>query len=291
MSKLLQEWGDFEVMQKGKTARELYDGYKVFKEIFDSLPKKELIDRGWIRSEDDIESMMPMLSDIYAGRDNVLFRKTNSANDLLCSAWLAKVSSYAKVVIATKNIPEYSGIDKGYLSAFTKNSVDESIISKIPQILEEVGIIVVYERALPGMKLDGAVYRAESGHPVIGLSFRYHRLDYYWFTLLHELAHVALHFEQLEQPILDDLDDEENSEIIELQANRLAKSSFVERKLWRNCEPKYKKDPEAVINFANQVGVHPAIIAGFLRKEEGAYEMYSDIVNRIDVRQMVFDYD
>ena len=34
------------------------------------------------------------------------------------------------------------------------------------------------------------------GRPVIGLTLRYDRIDNFWFTLLHELAHVGRHLSE-----------------------------------------------------------------------------------------------
>ena len=63
--------------------------------------------------------------------------------------------------------------------------------------LEEYGISVVILPPLPGTFLDGAAMVGPAGSPVIGLTLRYDRVDGFWFTLLHELAHVALHYDQL----------------------------------------------------------------------------------------------
>lgn len=43
------------------------------------------------------------------------------------------------------------------------------------------------------------------GTPIIGLSLRYDRLDNFWFTLLHECAHIWKHVDETEA-FLDDLD-------------------------------------------------------------------------------------
>ncbi|MBX2859131.1 MAG: ImmA/IrrE family metallo-endopeptidase, partial [Cellvibrionaceae bacterium] len=154
--------------------------------------------------------------------------------------------------------------------------------------LGELGIVLVYERSIPSMKLDGVVFRACSGNPVIGMSLRYSRLDYFWFTLLHELSHINLHIDLLDTPILDDFDLESDDDI-EIAANRLAKNSFVDRSVWRNCEPKYNKGFHAIDRFSNQVGIHRSIVAGMLRKEFGNYAAYSKIVNEYDVREMIFN--
>ena len=154
-------------------------------------------------------------------------------------------------------------------------------------MLIESGIILVYVCALPGMSADGAVFPLRTGHPVIAMSLRFPRLDYFWFTLLHELAHLVLHTEQLKDPIFFDVEAEEK-EATEKAANRLAKDSFVDRNAWRNCEPKYDTSEHALRAYAKQEGIHPAIMAGLLRKESGNYMRYSKLINALDVREIIF---
>ena len=140
------------------------------------------------------------------------------------------------------------------------------------------------------MKLDGTVFKLESGNPVVGMSFRFSRLDNFWFTLMHELAHIHLHMDLLSEPIVEDLEVDVGSEI-EVAANRLAKNSFVDRVTWRNCEPKYDKAIKAIEKLSEEVGIHKSIIAGMLRKETGDFAAYSGIVNEINARDLVFSDD
>ena len=137
------------------------------------------------------------------------------------------------------------------------------------------------------MRADGAVFHLRTGHPVIALSLRYPRLDYFWFTLLHELAHLVLHNEQLKEPVFFDVETEEKDRT-EKAANRLAKDSIVDRESWRNCAPKYDPSDRAVHSYAAEQGVHPSLIAGLLRKESGNYNRYSSIINEHDVRAIIF---
>lgn len=287
----IEEWHDFEVINDDVDAKSIFDGYKLFSQAFENLPKAELVKRGWMSSEDSEESLLPLFRDIASKQSKALYRKSVTSNDLLCSVWTLKISTDAKIRVATRDIPEFTEIDKGFLSYVASLSVDEEIIRALPDILAEQGIILIYERALPGMKLDGAVFKLESGHPVIGISFRFPRLDNFWFTLMHELSHIVLHSDLLDDNVIYDDLQTENDEVIELAANRLAKQSFVDRRVWRNCEPKYSKSDDVLIAFARQVGIHPTIIAGMLRNEENNYVIYSNIVNSMNVRELVFGDD
>lgn len=289
---VLDQWEDFELMndESESSAASIYESYLQLRECFQGLPKNELISRGWISSKDDVGSLAVILKEMQTDGVGYLFRKNDTADKHLALIWLSRVKFYAKALVASKKIADFQGIEKGELKSIARLSVDVEILLKLPAILAEKGIVLVYCRALPGMKLDGAVFKLVSGNPVIGISLRFPRLDNFWFTLMHELAHLALHIDILDKPILDDLEVDSASEI-EISANHLAKYSFVDRQSWRNCEAKYNKSRESIEKFAKKIGIHKSIVAGMLRKEEGDYRAYSNIVNDINVRKVIFGND
>ena len=61
----------------------------------------------------------------------------------------------------------------------------------------------------------------KDGKPVIGLTLRYDRLDNFWFSLMHELAHVARHLD-VEKSFYDDFDTESKKDPVEDEADKLA---------------------------------------------------------------------
>jgi HTH-type transcriptional regulator/antitoxin HigA len=73
------------------------------------------------------------------------------------------------------------------------------------EFLEKHGIAIIIEPSLKGTRIDGAALKDIDGQPIIGLSLRYDRLDNFWFTLLHEVAHIWKHVHN-EETFLDDLD-------------------------------------------------------------------------------------
>jgi HTH-type transcriptional regulator/antitoxin HigA len=75
----------------------------------------------------------------------------------------------------------------------------------LPRLFARIGVRLVYVEAFPGSKLDGCSFMLD-GTPVIGLLGRGKRLDKVLFTLLHEVAHIALgHVNEV--AIVDDADD------------------------------------------------------------------------------------
>ena len=153
-----------------------------------------------------------------------------------------------------------------------------------------IGIILVFVPTIKSAKIDGMVGKMLSGRPFISMSLRHKRLDNFWFTLLHELGHLKYHFELLDKPIIENLDDELISDI-EIEANIFALTAFIPRKLWNRTPLKYgrKYDVKELLRVANEFDVHPAIIAGRLRRENQDYTIFSDIVSEVDTREIIWE--
>lgn len=283
------DWEDFShtSTETNSSGPQLFKTYQTFKAYIDNLPKTELVNRGWMHSPDDIGALSALFFQLHTDKKQVLFRKSAEAKAPILAVWLAKARTEAELSFHTQKVAHFNGLTADDLRAIAQSSVDVEVLIELPSILARKGVILVFLNALPGMKLDGAAFRLTSGNPVVAMSIRFPRLDSFWFTLLHELAHVNLHADLLGEPICDDLD-VEGDDAVEIAANKLAKASFVERSVWRNCEPKYDTADDAVIAFARKAHIHPAIVAGMLRKETGNYTRYSRIVNAINVRDILF---
>lgn len=280
---------DFDLPGKIETdVAGVYKEYFKLKETLQGIPDAVLKKIGWIDGNNRIT--IEQLFTHRVSHKSSYFRKRQDANDLLGMLWQSKVTLEANNKLFSTKVDNYSSIDKRLLKEIAKLSVDPRNIPLMPEVLAKHGIILIYQKALPGMKLDGSVFLHASGNPVIGISFRFARLDHFWFTLMHELAHVCLHIDKLDEPILDNFEDSESQEqTIEIQANRVAKFSFVDKPSWRNCKAKYSKQDQDVIEYANSLSIHPAIVAGLLHKEQGNYSRYRDIIDKINTRELVFD--
>lgn len=272
---------DFPMSPVGsESAQKYYESFLRSSEIFDQIPQKQRLEaRAFLRVFKEVHAQIP--------ERRVLFRKNVDAKDALTALWFSKIEDLAKLFVSFNELPEFQGICSSQMADLAKLSTDVESITRLPMILAEKGIVLIYEPYIPGMKLDGVVFSLESGHPVIALSLRFPRLDSLWFTLMHELAHIALHYDRLSAPIMDDLE-EQSEDLVEKEADRLALNATVSRSDWRNCEAKYDLSEKAVNSFAQRVGVHPAIVAGRLRKELNRYNIFSDIVNSVDVRKVIW---
>ena len=127
----------------------------------------------------------------------------------------------------------------------------------------------------------------EDGAPIIGMTIRHDRLDNFWFTLLHELAHAWKHLFNRDMAITDeDVQDEHNDDPKEAEANQIAKDAFIPRSTWKRSDAFLRPSAETVYAFANKLNISPAVIAGRLRRERVGYNMLSRLVGYRQVRKL-----
>jgi HTH-type transcriptional regulator / antitoxin HigA len=75
----------------------------------------------------------------------------------------------------------------------------EQEVRKVPSVLAESGIRFVVVERLSKMQIDGVAFWLSEYDPVVALTLRADRIDGFWFTLAHEIAHILNH----DQPGLD----------------------------------------------------------------------------------------
>lgn len=260
--------------------RKFYEAFLKADAILAAAPRKY---------RDMAETRLPeLMSFIYHGGDAAaaLYRKRDDASEVLTNLWLSSVRRAAGWYVAANSLPSFNGLDSSIYADLPKKFRDAASLPYIGPYLADYGIVIIWEESIPSMKLDGAVFSLPSGHIVVALSIRYARLDHFWFTLMHELAHVILHTDQLDKPILDDLDVEADS-FVEKQADRLASDSLIPRNEWRSCPARYTNSVDDIISFADQLGIPPQIVAGRLQREQKRYDLFSELINKYNVREIL----
>lgn len=145
----------------------------------------------------------------------------------------------------------------------------------------------IVEPHLPTTHLDGAVMLLPSGAPVVALTLRYDRLDNFWFTLCHELAHLALHLGHDEWELFyDDLESQEENEV-EGEADRWAAEALIPGTEWGSSGLAAGSSAADVISFAEKQRIHPAIPAGRIRRENKNYKIFQKIIGNGKVRELL----
>jgi HTH-type transcriptional regulator / antitoxin HigA len=154
--------------------------------------------------------------------------------------------------------------------------------------LKRHGIFAAILPPLPGTFLDGAVMAGPYGNPVIGLTLRHDRVDSFWFTLLHELAHIALHYDQLsdrEPAFIDDMDIL-SEDGYEREADQLAGESLIPNSVLSQVHWGETTTQDEIVAVAVRSRVHVAIAAGRWQRDHQNYKKFARLIERGTLRAM-----
>lgn len=259
---------------------------------WDRFPAKEMAKRGWIslpkgrRIADAVREFF--LSAAGPQFATALHRKKvrsgNAPNEAALLAWQARILALAKETHEASAYPPFE-LDERWLPDLVLLTREDDGARKACDLLATKGIALVIESHLPGSYLDGAAMIAPFDRPVIGLTLRYDRLDNFWFVLMHELGHIFLH---LAGSLRFDFFDEEGptgDDKIEAEADRFALDTLIAPALYEQCLSRFALSEEAVRIDAERLGLHPAILAGRIRKERNDYTILGNLVGQGTVRR------
>ncbi|CAA6828175.1 MAG: Plasmid-related protein [uncultured Thiotrichaceae bacterium] len=258
------------------------------------FPIKEILKRGWFDSlrhpaKSLEENMQTLIEESGLSFSGVSFKRTlkgdgvSPGTQYALYAWLARVTLKAREKKKLLCAFDESFITKAFFQEVAQLSwFDQGPLLAV-EMLEKQGIAVVIEPALKSTLIDGAAFKDSDGTPVIGLTLRLDRLDNFWFTLLHELAHIWKHATS-ENAFFDDFKVSSNNRQ-ESEANKIAREAFIPRSLWKRSDAYLKPSNENIEVLARKLRIHPAIIAGRVRRELG-YSRFSDLVGQGEVRRL-----
>lgn len=216
----------------------------------------------------------------------VLYRKTNfrsaprTDNNALL-AWGERVLQKAEKIKAPTKYKDGT-VDLLFMRDVLRRSAKEKGPLLARDYLKKHGIKLVIEPHLPKTHLDGATLFALKDNPVIGLSIRHDRPDNFWFTLMHELAHVALHYNNGVESFYDEeLQSKDGIEpdSKERDADALAEEAILPKSKWETSAAKTTPNQFSTEDLANELGVQTAVIAGMIRFKHQNFYYLNKIVN------------
>lgn len=204
-------------------------------------------------------------------------------------AWQCRIIDLAKKK-GKEVVSKYKqkAITNEWLNELAHISIEKDGPQKAVNYLQESGIRLVIEPHLPQTHLDGAAILLSDGSPIIGMTLRFDRLDNFWFVLFHELVHIMKHLHKGDvESIFDDLDVE--AEDIEKEADEQAGEVLVPEDKWNTALARYLRSEDSIKDFAQELHIHPAIVAGKVRKEANNYIILKDMVGQGGVRKLFPD--
>lgn len=202
-------------------------------------------------------------------------------------AWQCRITLLARDAPPPTSFSRTS-LSSDWFRGLMKLSREDDGPRRAKDALWEIGVPLVVEPHLSQTYLDGAAFLLPSGSPIIGMTLRYDRLDNFWFVLIHELVHVRDHLRKGKiEEIFDDLESEPDE--LEKNTDQAAGGIMIPDDQWETALPRYLRTEESVIDFSQEIGVHPAIVAGRIRKEANNYVILSNLVGRGEVRKQFPD--
>jgi HTH-type transcriptional regulator/antitoxin HigA len=261
-------------------------------------PVKEMERRGWIKPTADRAELERELKVFFGVESldkdpeiNTVARKSSGGDALTPAqrAWCFRAKQLAGSVPAKPYDPkslEPCVARLRVLAAYPEE------VRKVPRVLAGAGIRLVVIEPLPKSRIDGVAFWLDPQSPVIALSLRFDRIDSFWHTLGHELAHIRHRdVTQVDTEIVgEDRPPSESRSEVEQRADREACETWIRSEdledFIRRVGPLYSK---AKINqFANRIKIHPGIIVGQLQhRREISFASIRELL--VKVRDKVTD--
>lgn len=290
-----ETWMQREAAHRLAQAKPLTPDVERRSRMYDLVPVKDLVKRGWLSDSKDIEHLsrevctfleIPTLN--HEPSVNAVMRMTESHNVALSPAqraWCCRVRQLAEQLPSIEFDP--IRLDECFeslrrLAAFPQEA------TKVSETLHQFGIRFVVVEDLPGTKIDGTTMWI-GDFPVIGMTLRFDRNDNFWFTLFHELSHVR-HRDDFSIDV--DLGTVDSVQLhvkpaFERRADKEAADSLIPEaeleSFIRRCGPLYSKDD--IVRFANRIKIHPGIIVGQLHARDMPYRSHRSFL--VPVRKFV----
>lgn len=208
--------------------------------------------------------------------------KSENIDDILM-AWRIRVMNIA----ATEKLPVWNNenLTEEFFSELAKLSYLQEGPKLAKEFLNKAGIHFVIENHLEKSHLDGSSMLMPDGSPLIALTLRHDRLDSFWFTLFHELAHVKQHLSENNTAYFDDMYNE-MSQKIEKEADSYAKEMLIPSQLWKSSGLRITSTASDIKEFASKYRISPSIPAGRLRFENKNYSVFTNLIGNGVVREM-----
>ena len=190
-------------------------------------------------------------------------------------AWLFRVKAIAQEMTASR-------FDKSKLveslETFSVLREEPEGVRHVPRLLQNAGVRFVVVESLPNAAIDGVSLWLTRSEPVIGMSFRYDRIDNFWFVLRHECAHI-IHGDSQSHAIVDcelgEIEPAASANEDERIANEEAADFCVPSKEMQSFY--LRKKPyfaeREVLAFSKRMNVHPGLVVGQLQRRMERYDL------------------
>lgn len=245
--------------------------------LFSKAPINDMTKRGWLERSPNVDVLEKRLLDFFgieslddpanfwaAARKSTPYGALTPAQN----AWLFRARQLARAVPAGtfSQAKLAEAVERLRMLLF-----DVEDIRHVPRVLADAGVRFLVIQPLPQTRIDGACFWLDSNSPVIVVSMRFDRVDYFWHTLIHEVGHVknkdGINNTTLDTDLGDSTARSDEKPGYERAADGFAVETLIPQDLLNDfvvrVRPLYSK--LRIADFANVMKVHPGIVVGQLQ--------------------------
>lgn len=255
------------------------DKFREELEIAKEIPYKKMSELGWLENTGDRNQRVKNLRDFFGVARLYLIQNSYAAvfrkhkqrmeiSDFAVLAWLRKAELESRSI----EVQEVSRRKlKRLIPRFRDLTMEEPSVfyPELQKLCARCGVALVLVECLPKTYIGGAtMWRKDKA--ILALSVRGKRADIFWFTFFHELAHIITH---KKKEFHISFENEEDG------ADQIARNYLIPDKLYQTFVEAYPyRDKEAIINYAQKIGIAPCILVGRLMYDKLVdYQHYSDL--------------
>ena len=260
-------------------------------------PIKDMIKRRWLEPSENISILEQRFMEFvnaetldaaptfyaHAARKSTPYNTTPAQ-----TVWLFRARQVAETMTANRYSPDLCSAAVEELRNLTS---DPEETRHAPRLLANAGIRLLVVEPFRGSRIDGACFWLSDDKPVVAISMRYDRIDYFWHTLMHELVHVknqdglandkaSIDTNRGERtPDQPEYEKQIDSSAAQTLVDQAELEDFIDRhgSIYSN---------KSIRGFASRLGVHPGIVVGQLQhRGEIEYSNFRQLL--VPVRSLV----
>jgi len=168
---------------------------------------------------------------------------------------------------------EVSGFDKnklkehiGEIRALSLESDPNRMLQSLKLLLASCGVALVVIPHYPKTYITGATFWYGKNKPVIMMSMKGSWGDIFWFSLIHELAHILLHDKRI--TFIEGGKNESEYKDQESEADSFSQKTLIPQTLYDQFVSNFDFSPASILVFASSIGIHPGIVTGRLQHDK-----------------------
>ena len=277
-------WNNLEAQYREQLAKlEERRRFEADKEWLQTIPVKELIERGHVEPDDDKVNLIRKVLAFFGvcsvqAWQEVWAAPAVAARRSRCfesrpgdaAAWIRQGELQAQQIVCA---PFDRDRFRSVLKTIRSLTREEPAVfaSQMRQLCADAGVAVALVREMKKVPWNGATKWLSPDKVMILLSLRGKGEDKFWFSFFHEAGHVL---KDNKKSLF--INDESDSDLLEQQADHFAAETLIPSR--ENARVSRCRSKKEIIDLANELGISPGIVAGRYQFLTGKWQRYKELI-------------